>query len=378
MTAMRPQLHRNSLVQIGRFRLGTLVVLTGALASAAFAGRDAWTAISFPATERVSAIAVDPVDPDTLIVAAGSTVYRTANGGASWENVPFCAVQDLQPLASETGTVFWASCAVDLDNLAVPSTDGRLYESLDSGATWVLIRATPFLGITKIDAGSSALAIIDQEVIPYHVSPFFSASLATGGNPNWRESPIGDVQVTGLKITPGDMPVAVVSYFYYPSTDFPATPPPQGGVLRSGDGGQTWQPGSGLPNDYAGPLALDPVDPAHLLVASNDRLYESGDRGSRWSPTGPVFPSRISALLFDPEGGDIFLGTLKAGVYRSDDGGSTWSSWSAGLSDPEVSSLAGGAGRIYAGTASGRLFRAGRIAVTPVSSPAPVSVRPKR
>ncbi|MBI3447360.1 MAG: hypothetical protein HY049_00360 [Acidobacteria bacterium] len=65
------------------------------------------------------------------------------------------------------------------------------------------------------------------------------------------------------------------------------------GVLKSIDGGATWQPKNyGLPNVAARYLTIQPDDPNHLLLgflghftAQGDRPYRSLDGGERWEPT---------------------------------------------------------------------------------------------
>lgn len=65
------------------------------------------------------------------------------------------------------------------------------------------------------------------------------------------------------------------------------------GVMKSVDGGVTWQPSNGgLPGLYASSLAMHPDDPNHLMVgfegnflAQGPRPYRSLDGGGRWEPT---------------------------------------------------------------------------------------------
>jgi photosystem II stability/assembly factor-like uncharacterized protein len=82
-------------------------------------------------------------------------------------------------------------------------------------------------------------------------------------------------------------------------------------------------------------LAIDPGDPAHLLLgAAGGGIWESADGGTTWAPRTDRLPSlAIGAVVFDPadpkrvyagSGEGNFYSTLGAGVYQSIDGGTTW------------------------------------------------------
>ena len=82
-------------------------------------------------------------------------------------------------------------------------------------------------------------------------------------------------------------------------------------------------------------IAVDPKDPAHLLVgAAGGGIWESSDTGATWKPRTDQMPSlAIGAITFDPtapkkvyagSGEGNFYANLGAGVFRSTDGGATW------------------------------------------------------
>jgi photosystem II stability/assembly factor-like uncharacterized protein len=61
-------------------------------------------------------------------------------------------------------------------------------------------------------------------------------------------------------------------------------------LFRSDDAGQTWQASSqGLPAEGLASLALDPRQPDHLFVSTNDgALYLSEDGASSWQLLRPA------------------------------------------------------------------------------------------
>jgi photosystem II stability/assembly factor-like uncharacterized protein len=110
------------------------------------------------------------------------------------------------------------------------------------------------------------------------------------------------------------------------------------GILRSTDGGATWQPASrGLENAWVRSFAVDPAEPGVILAGvegSPLSLYKSTDGGNSWRPAGAGFlPPNIVSLAFDPRRPRTIYaaGELGPGVYRSTDGGARWSLRGTGL-----------------------------------------------
>jgi hypothetical protein len=136
---------------------------------------------------------------------------------------------------------------------------------------------------------------------------------------------------------------------------------PQGGVWKTTDGGLTWQPLT----DYwqflqVACIAVHPTNPNILYVGTGDfqgwmrpfsqGIMRSTDGGQTWQQLGAtVFGNRcVSDILIDPENPSIIVACTGWGPYygvagdiwRSTDGGETWtrvSSVSAIWSDLAIS-----------------------------------------
>jgi len=128
----------------------------------------------------------------------------------------------------------------------------------------------------------------------------------------------------------------------------------QGGVWRSGDGGNTWKPlfdrarslGIGEP---AG-VAIDPSNTNTIYVGTSggvgsaepdtvfqptSGLYKSTDGGASWIALGSGYPAtntgnatqfigqNINVIIVDPSTGVLYLGSAN-GVFTSSDGGVNW------------------------------------------------------
>ena len=113
----------------------------------------------------------------------------------------------------------------------------------------------------------------------------------------------------------------------------------QGGVIRSVDGGSTWQFHQiGVPDALVGSLAITPG----LILAGtvDDGLYRSIDRGRTWLPsnTGAYIP-RITAVHVG-DGKSCLAGT-DGGLFTSSDGGRTWGDSIGDGIDDAVSAITG-------------------------------------
>ena len=132
-----------------------------------------------------------------------------------------------------------------------------------------------------------------------------------------------------------------------------------GGVYRSDDAGESWNPiGEGLPSDFGFPMVIDRADPDSAfvipLVADMDRVtpdgrvrvYETRDAGATWSARGDGLPAEDAYLTilrqaFDCEGSGegmgLYFGATSGDVFASGDAGATWSTAATRL--PPVHSL---------------------------------------
>ncbi len=114
------------------------------------------------------------------------------------------------------------------------------------------------------------------------------------------------------------------------------------GVLRSDDGGQTWQ-SSGLAGSIVKSLAVSHAVPGTVYAGTKPALiYVSRDGGARWdeltsfrrirsrwlwfSPAEKPFSAYVQALALSPHDPNIVIAGIEFGaVVRSADGGKTWS-----------------------------------------------------
>lgn len=134
-------------------------------------------------------------------------------------------------------------------------------------------------------------------------------------------------------------------------------PSAYGGLFRSRDLGGTWLNADiGLFLNAALTVAVDPRDPAHLLMGTDLGLLRSRSGGRRWTPEGQAqIIGAVFALSFAPDGQSV-LCAAPSGVFRFQDG--HWTSADAPQGATPARALAMGAapGRVYL-LGRGGLFR---------------------
>jgi hypothetical protein len=121
-----------------------------------------------------------------------------------------------------------------------------------------------------------------------------------------------------------------------------------GGLFRSRDGGVTWFPANpGRIVSGALALAVDPVEPNHLLLATDSGLLRSRNAGLDWSLQAPsVLVGAVFAVAFDSDGRGALASTGTALVRN--DGSETWRAVTAPVGTlPARLLVADGAGRVY-------------------------------
>jgi photosystem II stability/assembly factor-like uncharacterized protein len=160
------------------------------------------------------------------------------------------------------------------------------------------------------------------------------------------------------------------------------------GILKSTDGGTTWQLLANSQFDGQGlnSIAVHPTDTNTMyLSASWFGAWKSNNGGTTWQrlnnlPSGSVTDIILakfdSSTLYAGVVGNTGAQQAQNGIYRSTDGGATWHLLSGGL--PPGSALAGGSSnppaiRLESGTGSGVVY-VSMLTVGPNASPPPALV----
>lgn len=262
--------------------------------------------------------------PDARVVYAGNSagVFRSDDGGTSWRDVSGGAfdgvtLMTVDPTDSET---VYASSATS------PYT-ADIYKTVDGGAHWTRLGLDGFLqpSAILIHPSHPQIVYIAADCVPYGLTsgPRAEGQEAAGvlrsldGGATW-ENLRQYTCVSTLTLDPRS-PWHLISKNPF-------------SVDESFDGGTTWQPAGLVPT--AGMVA-HPTE-AKVRFGIRHGTYDAGpfplplfltsiDNGVTWTPvtTTGLTGTRFTSLNVDPANGHLFLGTDE-GLFASSDSGRSW------------------------------------------------------
>ncbi|HEX3985477.1 MAG TPA: hypothetical protein VHX13_02615 [Acidobacteriaceae bacterium] len=251
-------------------------------------GGKTWQHLGLDRTYQISAIAIDPLDPSTVFVAAmGSPwqdnaergVFRTTDGGKTWQKVlylgPGVGISDLAMNPQNPQILFAGAYKFRRTpwSYAEGGPEDAIYRSVDGGATWQRLsgHGLPTAPVTRI----------------------------------------------GLAIAPS-----------LPNRVFAVIGSTAGVLWRSDDNGDHW---SLVSKDqevdsrpfYFSHLAVDPRNPDKVFALSND-FELSTDGGHSFHPIAHQIHVDNHAIWIDPAGSGRIIEGNDGGVTISSDGGGHW------------------------------------------------------
>lgn len=237
----------------------------------------------------VQELAVDPKNPATVYAGTYGGVYKSTDGGMSWNatglshSITALAVNPQNPVIIYAGTY-----------------GQGVFKSIDGGMNWIAVNnnlSNQLVQALVIDPQDPAILYVGTQ--GFNISGTLSGGVykSTNAGESWTavNSGLSDTFITALAINP-KMPATV-----YAATD-------RKGVFKSGNGGFSWT--------YMGPgslLAIDPQNPATLYTAYQSAgVFKSTNAGASWIPLGGGAPT---VLAIDPaEPRRIYAGYYYGGV----------------------------------------------------------------
>jgi photosystem II stability/assembly factor-like uncharacterized protein len=318
-----------------------MILLLAAILPAA-AQTSGWSSINsgLPSlTVGVNSLVIDPSSPSTLYaqtvstsIVSNSTVtylFKSDDGAATW-----------QQLGSAASTVAIAVDPRNPSNLYAGTSQGIL-KSSDRGVTFTDISGNlPVGAVTKIavdPSNSSALYILNTS--PSAASPGSTNIIykTTDGGATWNALPTGlpdNAYITVLSVAPSS-PSTVYAFAPPVFATAVAGPPFAGGLIRSTDGGQTWQMLTLIsPNTLISMLVIDPIKSTTLYALTSQGMLKSSDGGDTWNSLSNNLPPGLgpAALSIDPSNPNTLYVALRRfgpegpswNIGKSTDGGASW------------------------------------------------------
>jgi photosystem II stability/assembly factor-like uncharacterized protein len=242
-----------------------------------------------PNTPDYHSLLVAPGDPNALVLGTHNGLYRSIDGGRSWQSTTLVG-HDAMNLARAEGSVVWAA------------GHNVLAKSSDDGETWQDVRPD---GLPGLDVHGFAVDPRDPQTL----------YAAIAGQGLYRSNDGGGAfSVVSTEVGPGVMALAVT-----PDGRILAGEMRQG-LVASRDGGRTWK--VTLEAGLMG-LAVNPNEPERIL-ATGPGILLSTDGGRNWDQVMPL-EAGAGPVAWAPSNPKVaYVVGFDQTLYKTEDGGATW------------------------------------------------------
>ncbi len=301
-----------------------------------------WINTGLKEAQQIGGISIDPNDENKVFVAAlghpygpnpERGIYRTTNGGTSWEKVLFRdentgAIQvTVDPQNSNIVYAdLWAGRQGPWENGAWQGPESGLFKSVDGGTTWKKL----INGLPAFADGLGRIGFCIAASNPKRLYACVDAVKGGGvyksddGGESWNQENIDErlwdrgSDFAECKVDPKDADIVYIANVV---------------TWKSTDAGKHWQAFRGAPggDDYYR-LWINPVDPRTILLCSDQGAEISVNGGETWSswynqPTAQFYHvSTDNAFPYNVYGGQQESGS--AGIAsRGNDGQITFREW---------------------------------------------------
>lgn len=303
-------------------------------------GGKTWKSLEGMKGKSVHALHLAPSNPKVLVAGALDGVYRSNDGGDSWNRISppnHASIKDI------------GSIAIDPENpdTVYAGTYHLAWKTTDGGQNWHQINRG------MIDDSDVFSIIVDPKapnvVYASACSGIYTSQAAGELFHKVPGIPFSSRRTRVLKQDPRNANIV-----YAGTTE---------GLWRTEDAGKTWKRISS-PNLIVNDVLIHPTDP-NLILLATDRIgvliSTNGARAFVASNNGFSQRQVASVAVDEKNPNRVYAGTVNdkefGGVFVSDDGGSKWNQMSAGLGGHDVFKVRQDAkGNLFAAT-NGGLFR---------------------
>ncbi len=224
-------------------------------------------------------------------------------------------------------TVFGAGC-LGPSRSGSKGPDGGVWKTTDGGQTWTNKKA--FVTGPKVTAAAASLSVLGMSFDPQDRNVLYLATAENGlvytldGGESWQ--PVKGLSVGRVSSVAVDPKNKCILY---------ATSANK--IYKSQTCGRDWTQIFYDPrlDKFFTRLVVDWYNPTNLYAGSSDGdILRSVDGGISWQLARRVDGVAISSLMIDPRDSRlIYVGTLGEGILKTTDGGATWTSIRKQFSD---------------------------------------------
>lgn len=303
---------------------------------------------------RVTAVAGVADNPRLYYMgAAGGGVWKTANGGATWENlsdgqIPVGTIGAIAVAPSDANVIYVGTGEAPIRGVTTSQGEG-LWKSTDAGRTFSFTGLPRAGQIARIvvhpgDPDTAWVAVQGQIWAP---NPERGVYRTRDGGRRWEQvlAVNGDTGATDLSIDPTNPRILYAALWHHGRKPwYIKSGGDGGGIYRSADGGDSWEKlGGGLPR-LVGKIgvAVSASRPSRIYAIveaepGRGGLWRSDDYGETWQHINPhrVLHTRAwyyNHISADPRDADT-VWVLNVPLMKSVDGGETFSKVSTPHSD---------------------------------------------
>jgi len=309
-------------------------------------------------SDAIVVIMLHPTKPDILYVATTDYIFKTRDGGQTWEKlskgmthsrVISMAIDPAYPATVYAGTkgdaVFksydggqrWVSQRSGLEGVVMTSVVNQfVFDPLDSNRLFVATTVGIFESQNggeawqkRMDGMKEVLMVVTLTLDPTRPTILYAGT--SGGvyktmnrAVRWQKANNGLVPPDLLQSSRA-LGVTVIQVDpHAPDTVYAAT---LNGLYRSTNEAKSWtRIAQSLPDQMISAMVLDRAIAGVIYVASREGVHKSGDGGMTWSAINKGLASlNVRSLAQSPtDPKTLYVGTNGSGLYRSRDGGDKW------------------------------------------------------
>jgi photosystem II stability/assembly factor-like uncharacterized protein len=274
---------------------------------------------------RVDSLAVAPGEPATVYAGTGRGVFKSADGGATWQaaNGGLFGKETARDRSHRLLEGYVYSLAVDpRDSETVYAGTWRrgLLKTTNGGASWQRL-APRSVGAVVLDPSAPDTIYVGLAGRRAGSGIFMSSDAGR----TWRAAGLGGTDVDALAVDPEHAEIL-----------YAGTPK---GLLKTSNGGKTW--GAGGLEGFVWDVEIDRERPTTLYTATSSGVHRSTDDGRTWRVLDAGREGRGGvALALDPQSSARLYAGTGAGVLKSTDAGRSWTVSRSGMNAARVEDLA--------------------------------------